>query len=341
MTPVAPQVTAQDDPFPLCSALVPGSCHTGGNCGPELKDSGPRPRGHLVSAREGTRPTTNIRESVMSQSNTAAFIKQFQAELAITFQNKGSRLRGTIRTAEGAEGKSVTFRKMGAGRAKTRDRHGKIPPMNLDHSSVECYLHDFYADEWTDALDKLMTNHKKRAAFVEHITQRHGRRADSLIINALNTATTHTQTANLSAMTADTFAEAVTTMGARDVPVGDGQLFGLVSWEVWHKMFSFDQFARTEYIGAKDLPLKGGATTARRWLDVLWMPFSGVSKSGTQSRNLIYHSTAAGHAIGQEIGCDISAEKTGASHVVCCNMRQGACLIDTNGVQQLIIDENA
>src|SRR5512134_569716 len=112
--------------------------------------SGGSPRtGRTVSS---TRKARNNRSSCMSTHVELSFIKNFEAEVHVQYQQMGAKLRNTVRTKASVVGSTTTFQKVGKGTANTKARHGKVPVMNVDHDSVECVLQDYYAGDWVDKL---------------------------------------------------------------------------------------------------------------------------------------------------------------------------------------------
>ena len=97
----------------------------------------------------------------MSESIDHIFVKQFEADVHLAYQQMGTKLRNTIRSKTGVVGSSTTFQKVGRGTASTKSRHGLVPVMNLDHEPVECTLQDYYAGDWVDALDELKNQHRR------------------------------------------------------------------------------------------------------------------------------------------------------------------------------------
>ncbi len=281
----------------------------------------------------------------MSSTIDQSFVRQYEAEVHVAYQRMGSKLRNTVRVKGPVTGESTTFQKVGQGEAAQKTRNGDVPVMNLDHTPVECPLSDWYAGEFIDDLDELKTNNNERQIAVNAGAYALGRKTDSLIIAALNGATQYQDSANLSALTAAAggayFTDLVTTLGARDVPVGDGQTFGVVSWQVWNKMLSIEEFKNADYVGADELPFKTNATGARRWLDCIWMPHSGLTIASNIRKNFLYHRTAIGHAIGKDVTTTMSWENTKSAFFANTRMSQGSVLIDTNGVQQFLVTENA
>ena len=125
----------------------------------------------------------------MSVSIDNVFIKQFEAEVHLAFQQMGTKLRSTVRTKNDVKGSSTTFQKIGKGIASTKSRHGLVPVMNLDHTPVECVLADYYAGDWVDELDELKTNIDERRVVASAGAYALGRKSDELIISELDKAT--------------------------------------------------------------------------------------------------------------------------------------------------------
>lgn len=125
----------------------------------------------------------------MSVSIDNVFVKQFEADVHLAYQQMGTKLRSTVRSKSGIIGASTTFQKVGRGTASTKSRHGIVPVMNLNHEPVECLLMDYYAGDWVDSLDELKTNVDERRVVASAGAYALGRKTDELIISAMNTAT--------------------------------------------------------------------------------------------------------------------------------------------------------
>ena len=59
-----------------------------------------------------------------------------------------------------------------------------VPVMNVIHSSVECFLSDYYAGDWIDQLDELKTNIDERQVIANAGAYALGRKTDDLIVAA-------------------------------------------------------------------------------------------------------------------------------------------------------------
>ena len=124
----------------------------------------------------------------MSTQISEAFVKQFQADVHLAYQQTGSKLKNMVRSQNNVKGSSTVFQKVGKGVASGKARHGLVPVMSLDHTPVECELQDYYAGDWVDALDELKINHDEKQVIVNAGAYALGRKTDELIINALASA---------------------------------------------------------------------------------------------------------------------------------------------------------
>ena len=125
----------------------------------------------------------------MSTHVEMSFVKNFEAEVHVQYQQMGAKLRNTVRTKASVIGSTTTFQKVGKGTANTKARHGKVPVMNVDHDSVECVLQDYYAGDWVDKLDELKTNINEQQIVAKAGAYALGRKTDELIIVQLAAST--------------------------------------------------------------------------------------------------------------------------------------------------------
>jgi hypothetical protein len=264
----------------------------------------------------------------MSLSIDLAFIKNFEAEVHIQYQQMGSKLRSTVRLKDNVIGATTTFQKVGKGTASTKARHGMVPVMNVDHAPVECVLYDYYAGDWVDRLDELKTNINEQQVVARAGAYALGRKTDELIIQQLATSSNFAG-GNSDGLTKQKILTAFEMLGNAEVP-DDGQRFAVVGWKQWSELLNIQEFANADYIGEEELPWKG--SQAKRWLGTLWLPHSGLPKAGNVRSCFWFHKTAVGHAVGAEVKTDITWHGDRAAHFVNNMMSQGACLIDPTGV---------
>ncbi len=267
----------------------------------------------------------------MTTSIDQAFVKQFEREVHDAYQRQGSKLRSTVRVKNGVRGSSTVFQKVGKGTAATKARHGMVPVMNVDFSTVEAFLVDYYAGEWVDRLDELKTNIDERQVLANAGAFALGRKTDELIIEALGNATNEAGTGT-TGLTKEKVLEAFEILGAHDVP-DDGQRYAVIGWKQWSDLLNLPEFANAEFVGDDELPWRG--SQAKFWLGTLWIPHSGLPVNGGVRTCFWYHKSAVGHAVGQDVTTDVTWHGERAAYFVSNSMSQGAALIDQEGVVKM------
>ncbi len=266
----------------------------------------------------------------MSVSIDNVFVKQFEADVHLAYQQMGTKLRSTVRSKTGVIGASTTFQKVGRGTASTKSRHGIVPVMNLNHEPVECLLMDYYAGDWVDSLDELKTNVDERRVVASAGAYALGRKTDELIISAMNSATLNVGDYS-TGLTKDLVLSALEVLNTNDVP-DDGRRFAVVGVHQWNELLSMDEFVSADYVS--DTPLLNGFET-RKWLGITWVLHNGLPVSDTKRDCFIYHASSIGHACGQEVKSDISWHGERAAHFISNSMSQGAVLIDGDGIVRI------
>ncbi|MBI5164414.1 MAG: hypothetical protein HY985_10990 [Magnetospirillum sp.] len=264
----------------------------------------------------------------MSTTIVNNFSKQYGAEVHVAFQRMGTKLRNTVRVRNNVKGAIAVFQKIGKGAASTKARHGKVPVMNVDHEAVECQLYDYYAGDWLDKLDEVKADADERSILTNAGAYALGRKTDELIIAELDKSTNYAGT-GADVLTKAKVLTAFEMLGGADVP-DDGERTAVVGWKQWSDLLAIEEFANADYVGEDELPWNG--TQAKKWLGTLWMPHSGLTKSGTVRYCYWYHKSAIGHAVGSEVKSEITYHGDRASWFVNNMMSQGCVLVDATGV---------
>jgi hypothetical protein len=260
-----------------------------------------------------------------------AFVRQYESEVHTAYQRMGSKFRNTVRQKNNVKGKSTTFQKVGKGEAAQKSRHGNVPVMSIDHTPVECILSDWYAADYVDKLDELKVNHDERQVVVNAGAYALGRKTDTLIIDAMETATN--QSASAGGMTLAKTVEMREFFDNNDVP-DDGGRYCAVSPKSWTNLLSLSEFSNADYVSSDELPYQGGMT-AKRWQGFLWWGFSGLPIASNVRHNYAYHTSAIGHASGSDVRSEINYIPEKVAHLITNYMSQGAVLIDNNGVYRI------
>lgn len=253
-----------------------------------------------------------------------AFVKQFEADVHVAYQQMGTRLRSTVRSKSGVVGALTTFQKIGRGTAHTKSRHGIVPVMNLNHEPVECLLQDYYAGDWVDALDELKVNIDERRVVASAGAYALGRKTDELIINALNKAENSVGKYS-TGLTKELILSALELLNTKDVP-DDGRRFAVIGVRQWNELMEIPEFAEHT---------ANNGFTVHKWLGVTWILHNGLPSTAKHRDCFIYHASSIGHACGQEVKTDISWHGERAAHFICNSMSQGAVLIDPDGVVKI------
>lgn len=260
-----------------------------------------------------------------------AFITGYERDVHEAYQRRGSKLRQTVRHAEGVVGSTHVFQKAGKGTAVTKARHGEITPMNVDHTNVTATLVDSYAGDYIDKLDLDKLNIDERRVITNAGANALGRKVDTDIITQMD-ATTTTDT-DTTVMTLSKVLTNHATLGGNDV-FEMGRMYAIVPYTEWNDLLQIQQFASADFV--TDLPFLEGHEV-KRWMGTLWMPHTGLDTlvSGSVAKSFWYHEDSIGHAQGSEIVSDFDWQGNRGAWWVMNFMSQGAILIDTNGVVEI------
>ena len=272
----------------------------------------------------------------MSVSVDQVFIKQFEADVHLAYQQMGTKLRATVRSKSGVVGASTTFQKVGRGTASTKSRHGIVPVMNLNHEPVECILQDYYAGDWVDALDELKTNVDERRVVASAGAYALGRKTDELIVSAMAQSTKSVGDYS-TGLSKDLILSALEVLNQNDVP-DDGRRFAVVGVHQWNELLSMDEFVSADYVGDNLTLISGGAS--KQWLGITWVLYNDLPVTTANRDCFMYHATSIGHACGQEVKTDISWHGERAAHFISNSMSQGAVLIDDAGIVRIKCKDN-
>lgn len=285
----------------------------------------------------------------MANTQDLSFVKQFESDVHIAYQQSGAKLRHTVRVKTGVKGESLTFQKVGKGSASSKTRNGDITPMELDHSSISVTLVDRYAGDYIDELDQLKMNHDEKGVIKTSISGALGRTFDGFIITAGNTSTNVIGTGAATDYSTPAISPsenafrkvkaAIKALNKAEVP-DDGQRFCLVTPDVWDLLLDVDKFARAEYVG-NDLPFLKG-TEARKFMNVIFMMHNGLTITGVNAAQystcLMYHKTALGLGEAKQADLDVWWDGRKQSHWVSGKMSGGAGLIDSQGCVKILIN---
>jgi hypothetical protein len=270
----------------------------------------------------------------MANTIDTAFIKQFETEVHMAYQRMGSKLRGTVRTAN-VTGSTVRFQKIGTAEATTKSRNGNVTPMDLAHTNVEATMADFYAAEYIDKLDELKININERQAVAQSAAAALGRKTDSILITAMDSGANSTQIHDTSsAVEKADLLSVFETFGSANIPE-DGQRYIAMHPKGFADLFLITEFASSDFVGDQNLPYAGGMTMKE------FLGFKIFSTSAvTAGKSMCYHTSAVGLGINSDVQTEVNYVAEKVSHLATSMMSMGATVIDDNGVYELL-DNNS
>ena len=120
----------------------------------------------------------------MSTQITTAFVQQYKANVEHLLQQKGSRLRGVVRT-ETQNAEFDFYDRIGATSAQeVTGRHQDTPLINVPHDRRRCSLRDFDWAELIDRPDRIRLLIDPTSPYAQNASFALGRKMDEIILEA-------------------------------------------------------------------------------------------------------------------------------------------------------------
>lgn len=273
----------------------------------------------------------------MSTSITSAFVAEYLAEVHEAYQQMGSKLRNAVRLQTGITGSTAIFQKVGKGTAGKKTRHGNVPLMNADHTTVTATLEDWYGADYVDKLDVLKTKNDERMTISHAGAYALGRKVDELIITVLDSGAGTTDSASSLGLTKGRILTAFETLNGNNVP-DDGNRFALVGAHQWNELLNLAEFKSSDYSGDM-MPWMKGATV-KRWLGINWMLHTGLPLSSGVRKCFMFHKSAVGLAEGSDLKLFVDWVPEKAAHLVDHMISAGAVAIDGDGIYEIDCDDD-
>jgi hypothetical protein len=271
-----------------------------------------------------------IRRDIMSDSIDQVFVTEYSSDLKHAYQQGASLLRKTVFLKTGVRASTVKFPKVGKGKAVQKTRHGIIPAMNVAHSRVTATMENWYAPDWLDDFDEMMTNIDDRAALSKAGASACGRKVDELILAQMG-------------LTDNTVALGTLDFGLRhiqsgliklnDASVPNEDRYAALGSIQWEQLMTIEAFANADYVGDKKPWLQN--TEAKQWRGVTWIHHTGLPLSGTVRDCFMWHKPAIGLGEVSDIVLKTKYEEERDSWFVNNKMSLGGVLIDSEGVVKI------
>lgn len=270
-----------------------------------------------------------------------AFVTLFDAEVKQAYQAE-SVLRNTVRLRSGVEGSTHKFPKIGKGVAQVRVPQTDVTPMNVDYSQATVTLSDYIAAEYSDIFNQAKINFDERSELVQVVSKSIGRRADQLIIDALDAASTSLTVATSvggagTNLNIAKLLEAKKLMDAGNVPMEGRHI--LIHANSLSALLGETQVTSADYNSVKAL-VSGDVNS------FLGFNFhvigdrdeGGLPKPSTRTC-YAWHQGAVGYAEGMGIRTEINYIPEKTSHLVASMFSAGAVGIDAEGIVEISCTE--
>ena len=270
-----------------------------------------------------------------------AFVTLFDAEVKQAYQAE-SVLRNTVRLRSGVEGSTHKFPKIGKGVAQVRVPQTDVTPMNVDYSQATVTLSDYIAAEYSDIFNQAKINFDERSELVQVVSKSIGRRADQLIIDALDAASTSLTVATSvggagTNLNIEKLLETKKLMDAGNVPMEGRHI--LIHANNLSALLGETQVTSADYNSVKAL-VSGDVNS------FLGFNFhvigdrdeGGLPKPSTRTC-YAWHQGAVGYAEGMGIRTEINYIPEKTSHLVASMFSAGAVGIDAEGIVEISCTE--
>jgi hypothetical protein len=251
-------------------------------------------------------------------------------------------LRNTVRLRTGVEGSTHKFPKIGSGVAQVRVPQTDVTPMNVDYSQATVTLSDYIAAEYSDIFNQAKINFDERSELVQVVSKSIGRRADQLIIDALDAASTSLTVATTvggagTNLNLDKLIEAKKLMDAGNVPMEGRHI--LIHANNLSGLLGETEVTSSDYNSVK--ALVGGEINT-----FLGFNFhvigdrdeGGLPKPSTRTC-YAWHQQALGMAEGMGVRTEINYIPEKTSHLVASMFSAGAVGIDAGGIVEISCTE--
>lgn len=270
------------------------------------------------------------------------FTQKFSRDLHLEYTQNGSLFRGTVRTDGSVDGTQVHFEKLGTLVMGDKPRNGDIPITNPAHNRVTATMVDKYVAVLLDTLDVRKLSIDARAGYIAQMAAAATDYTDDLIIDAIDSGAT-SNIGDYGSSDTDYIDENMALeigewFDRRNVP-RDGNRFCAVTPRQWAALMKINSYASADYIGP-DLPFKKSGFKMRTWNDLNWFMSNRLNGVGTATaRCLAYHKRAVGHGINADYDITWAWENLKKGWSGAASLSMGACVIDTNGVVEIRVDD--
>lgn len=277
----------------------------------------------------------------MANTISTAFIKQYDVDTHLAYQQEGSKFRNRVRLKEGVNASTVDFRKIGKGTATQKPQNGDIVAMNPAHSVVTATLEEWYAPEYVDKFDeqKLGPGSDERNVLVKTGVNALGRKVDSLIVTKMLTSSNTISGYNTGVLTLDGILAAIEAFLGVDAFSQEGQIAMALGTKQWLKFLALPEVKNGDYNTDKGAFSSRSPGASRLFMGIDFFHYSALPTASSVTTNILFDKRAVGWAEGSNISTEMNYIPEKVSTLVNSMFSGGAALIDVEGVALLPIKD--
>lgn len=244
----------------------------------------------------------------MSKVLSSVAVTEFDSMVKHAYQNAGL-LRGAVTVRNNVVGDTYKFRNMGKGLANQKSTSDLVTPMDISHGFATATLQNWNAPEYTDMFDAATVNFDEKQELASTIAQSLGRRADQLVIDAMDAETTYADTVGkdtggtASNLNIEKIVAAQVALRSKGVP--NSNLYAAIEAKGLGGMLNEEKISSVDYNNVKAL-VNGDVDTFGGFKFVIIE--DRVEGGLTEAANVVDSYFFSQDAIGLAIGIDIKTD---------------------------------
>lgn len=271
---------------------------------------------------------------------SSAFIAEFSSDVKHAYQSMGRGLLERVRVQNDVKAATYKFHKMGKGVASEHIPQADVTPMNVGNSSATATLKNYVAPEYSGVFDLEKISYNERDELVKVVAGAINRRAEQLILDALDAGASSTQvTENFggtgSGVTVTKLRRLKRLMDAAGVPkedrtfvhdsIGLEQLLGstAVTSSDYNQVKALVHGELDTYMGFKFILVEDRTE-------------GGIVTTANVTKNFGFHKDAIGIAIGHQFDTEVNYIAQKVSWLINGRYSAGAVGIDDTGIYELL-----
>lgn len=276
---------------------------------------------------------------------SSAFVAEFSSDVKHAYQSMGSGLLQRIRVKTNTTGSTYRFHKMGKGLATARIPQTDVVPMNVGNSNVTATLEDWIAAEYSDVYDLAKISYDERSELVKVVAGAIARRAEQLVIDALDAGANSTQVienfgATASGLTVQKLRRAKKLLDAAGAPMADRTF--LNSATGLEQLLGATPVTSGDFNSVK--ALVNGEIDSFLGFQFITMEDrteGGITATANVEKNFAFHKDAIGLAVGIDFRSEVDYIPEKTSWLIKGLYSAGSIGIDDTGIYEVLTNDTA